>query len=392
MLSDRTLAYARHVTTALLGVDALYRADSGDEDGLAVLNMDTAGEFAAETFGSWQAARERFTELRLEAGGLPEPDRRVYYDQLAQSTLAFVEWRQHGLPFEAQLTGFLHVPAEAAAAAELDLLQSQIRALLDRAGYPGDLRAQCAAWEARHRVPAEDVPSVLRDLLHQAWDRTEERLIRIPAPRSDGMRVSPVSGVAFNARCDYLERQIEINTDPILTRPGLRHLAVHEGYPGHYVQFKLRETWYREGTAPADVLLSVVNTASSSVFEGIADSGMEVVGWLDTGDDRVQALLNRYRAGIGTGAAWRLHALGWTADAVRDWLHSVSLTGGEGWVDNRMAFIAAPSRAALIWSYWWGEPVVTAAWRAVPTDRRGDFTRYLYGRMHSNTTVGMFPC
>jgi hypothetical protein len=392
MLSDRTLAYARHVTTALLGVDALYRAESGDEDGLAVLNMDAAGEFPPEAFGSWESARDRFTDLQGEAASLPEPDRRTYYDQLALSTLAFIEWRRHGLPFGSQLTGFLHVPAEEAPAGELDLLRTEIRSLLNQAGYAGDLRTQCAAWEARHRVPAQDVPSVLRELLHQAWDRTEERLIQIPAPPSDGMQVRPVSGVAFNARCDYLQRQIEINTDPVLTRPGLRHLAVHEGYPGHYVQFKLRETWYREGTAPADALLSVVNTASSSVFEGIADSGMDVVGWLDSDDDRIQALLNRYRAGIGTGAAWRLHALGWTTGAVHDWLHSVSLTGGEGWVDNRMAFIAAPSRAVLIWSYWWGEPVVAAAWQTVSSTRRADFARYLYGRMHSNTTVGMFPC
>ena len=119
---------------------------------------------------------------------------------------------------------------------------------------------------------------------------------------------------------------------------------------------------------------------------------MEALGWLDSDDDRVQALLNRYRAGIGTGAAWRLHALGWTADAVRDWLHAVSLTGGEGWVDNRMAFIAAPSRAVLIWSYWWGEPMVAAAWHGLSSGQRSDFVRYLYGRMHSNTTVGMFPC
>ena len=50
-------------------------------------------------------------------------------------------------------------------------------------------------------------------------------------------------------------------------------------YPGHYVQFKLRETWYnREGSAPADGLLSVVNTASSHTFEGIADNGMTLAG------------------------------------------------------------------------------------------------------------------
>jgi len=58
-------------------------------------------------------------------------------------------------------------------------------------------------------------------------------------------------------------RTVELNIDPTLTRPALKHLAVHECYPGHYVQFKLREAWYASGEAPADGLLSVVNTASS---------------------------------------------------------------------------------------------------------------------------------
>ncbi|MFH1765402.1 MAG: hypothetical protein ABIF09_14535, partial [Gemmatimonadota bacterium] len=99
-------------------------------------------------------------------------------------------------------------------------------------------------------MPPDEVEGVLTGLLDEAWDRTEETLMAIPAKKEDGMRVGPVSGVAFNARCDYLDRTIELNTGPTLTRPGLKHLAVHEGYPGHYLQFKLRETFYREGTAP----------------------------------------------------------------------------------------------------------------------------------------------
>ena len=39
MLSDKTMAYGEPVTTALLGVDALYRAESGDEEGIVVVNM-----------------------------------------------------------------------------------------------------------------------------------------------------------------------------------------------------------------------------------------------------------------------------------------------------------------------------------------------------------------
>jgi hypothetical protein len=181
-----------------------------------------------------------------------------------------------------------------------------------------------------------------------------------------------------------------LNTDPILTYQGLKHLTVHEAYPGHYVQFKLRETWYRDGLAPADGLLSVVNTASSSPFEGIADNGMNVLEWVETDNDRLQALLGRYRSGIGTGAAWRLHALDWSEAKVTDWLRTQSLAGGEGWVEGRMRFISAPSRAVLIWSYWWGVASVAPVYHQVPVERRPEFLHYLYGRMHSNQTVAMF--
>lgn len=392
-ISDRTLDFSRHVTRALLGVDRLYRDESGDPTGLAVLNMDTEGTFEAEAFDGYGEAARRWTELGREALSLEERDRRVYYHQLAHSTLAFIEWRREGLPFEAQLEDFLHVPVGAVPDEELDGMRRAIHRLLGEMGYSGDLRARCASWEDRNRVPADEVEEVSRALMNEAWERTNEVVVEIPADRSDGMRVTAVTDVPFNARCNYLKRTVELNVEPTLTRPSLRHLAVHEGYPGHYVQFKLRETWYREGTAPADNLLSVVNTASSSVFEGIADTGMAMIGWDESHDDRVQGLMNRYRSAIGTGAAWRLHALGWSRERAADWLRDQALTGGEGWVRNRMAFIEAPSRAVLIWSYWWGEPTVAAKWEQVEKTEgvaRDDFVRYLYGRMHSNRTVEMY--
>ncbi len=389
MLSEATLDYGERAIRALLGVDALYRDEADDPVGLAVLNMDTAGEFEAEPFGSYGDAGASFASLREGAARLPEPDRRLYYDHLCGSTLAFIGWREAALSFEAQLGEFLHVPPAPAEKRDLDDLRSGLRTVLGGLGYSGDLAMQCATWEARHRVPPENVAEVLSDLMDEAWDRTDSLLVKIPAPKTDAMAVEVVTGVPFNARCNYAVRKVEINVDPILTRPALKHLAVHEGCPGHYVQFKLRETLYRAGEATADVLLSVVNSASSSVFEGIADCGMRMIGWQDD-DDRVQSLLGRYRAGIGTVAAWRLHALGWAESDVAEWLRVQSLVGGDGWVRNRMAFIAAPERAVLIWSYWWGERSVGPAWEAVPKADRSDFVRFLYGRMHSTATVSMF--
>ncbi len=387
MLSDATMAFGEDVTGALLGLDALFRAEGDANDGLVVVNMSTT--HTPEPFADYQAALERFGELERRAATLPEPDRNQYYRQLCQSEIAFCRWRMGNLPFAEQLPGFLHVPAAPASDQELDGLRADMRTLLLRMGYSGDLAAQCAAWEDRNRVPADEVQETITALLSEAWDRTSERM-DIPAPKSDGMRVSTVRGKPFSARCMYPTRTIELNIDPIYTRPALKHLAVHEGYPGHYVQFKLREAGYAAGTAPADNLLSVVNTASSSPFEGIADNGLRVIDWLDTDDDLVSALLTRYRAGIGTVAAWKLHAEGWEPARVRDWLHANALVGGEGWIDNRMRFIGAPDRSALIWSYWWGEPTVADVWARVPTERRSEFLAYLYGRMHSPQTIALF--
>ncbi|MCB0044950.1 MAG: hypothetical protein KDD92_05950 [Caldilineaceae bacterium] len=387
MLSRDTLAYGERIAAALLGVDALYRRESGDEEGLVVLNM-AADELTPALYADYDIAAASFLALQRDAAELPEADRRCYYDQLCHSTLAFIRWRTRGIPFEEQLTDFLHVPAAPATTEELTELTESAGELLGRMGYAGNIREQCAAWEQSQRTSADQVPAVADALLSEAWDRTAA-VMEIPAPKHDGMKVIPVSGQAFNARCNYLQRRVELNTDPVLTRPGLKHLAVHEGYPGHYVQFKIREVRYREGKGPADNLLSVVNTASSSPFEGIADTGMAMLSWIDE-HDQVQMLLNRHRAGIGTAAAWQLHAEQRPEREVAAWLSEQALVGGDGWVRNRMRFIAAPARAVLIWSYWWGEPTVTRVYEKVPFHQRAEFFDYLYGRMHSLETVGMF--
>jgi hypothetical protein len=387
MLSDKTLAYAEEITTAILGVDSLYRQESGDQDGLVVLDMSR--QHKPEPFSSYDSARERFKDLKARAAELPEPDRKLYYRQFCDSTLSVMDWREGRLPFEDQIANFLHVPPQPAPESELADMRGQLDSLLTGMGYTGDLVDKCAAWEKKNVVPGDEVAGVFDKLMSEAWDRTNERL-PIPAPKSDVMKVKPVRGVAFNARCDYLKRTVELNIDPTLTLPGLKHLVTHEGCPGHYVQFKLREIWYRQGTAPADVMLSIVNTASSTTFEGIADNGLTLLDWIETDDDLFQALMSRYRAGIGTVAAWMLHALQRPVEQVTDWLRSVNLAGGEGWINGRIRFLAAPQRSVLIWSYWQGDASVTPAYLKAPSAQRLDFLRYLYGRMHSPQSVAMF--
>ncbi len=397
MLSDTTLSYGEALTPALLGLDALYASEQGkgqpgaggDIERLVVLNMSTI--HVAEELASYADARERFAELRVAAAALPEPDRQLYYRQVCDSAIAFATWRESGLSFDRQISDFLHVPSAPATDAQLDALRVSMRSLLTDLGYSGDLATQFTAWESKLRVPADEVNGVLTELLSECWDRTEE-IMEIPATRDDYMQVETTSGVPYNAMCDFSRRLIRLNIDPILTMPGLRHLAVHEGCPGHYVQFKRREVGYVRGTSPADGLLSVVNTASSTTFEGIADVGVDVIGWRKDLDGRIGELLARYRSGLGTRAAWHLHAEGWPAGRVRDELHRDALVGGEGWVDARMRFISRHDRAALIWSYWHGDPSVATVWERVRElpDRQAPYFDYIYDRMHSPQSIALF--
>lgn len=390
MLTKQTLEYSKRLAPVILAVDALYTAETGETEGLIVQKLKTVEKILPISISNYAEAREMLQTLKVEAAELPESDRRVYYDQMCHSLLAFVAWREKGLPFADQLKNFIHVPAQPASDNELDVLRGKMRDLLTGMGYTGDLAEQCSAWEARMRVPVDEVAEVLEAMMDEAWDRAEKYLFEIPAEKSDRMRVIPVTGVHFNAMCNYAERRVHLNIDPVLTRPGLKHLTVHEGIPGHYLQFKMREVGLLEGTGAADSSLSVVNTAGASVFEGIADNGLRMLNWIDSDDDRVQGQMNRYRAGIGTGAAWRMHALGWPEEKVADWLRSQSLVGGEGWIANRMGFISAPSRAVLIWSYWWGEAVVAPVWEKAPTAHRAEFLRFMYDRVHSNDSIAMF--
>ena len=72
MLSDPTLTYGERAMKALLGVDALYRTESGDPTGLTVLHMDTEGRYPGDVFSDYEEASGCFRDLRADAVDLDE--------------------------------------------------------------------------------------------------------------------------------------------------------------------------------------------------------------------------------------------------------------------------------------------------------------------------------
>ena len=389
MISDTTLAFAEKVASAFLGADALYRSDpNGDQIGLVIMNL-AGNSIAPEYFENHAVAIDRFLELQRMTVELPEVDRRLFYQQLCHTTVQILKWLRDGLPFSDQIRDFLHVTGVPPSDQDLDYLRSEIHRQLTQMGFSGDLQSQCSAWEERNRVPPDEVQGVMEELMDIAWERTAD-IIGLPESKEDGMKVVTVSSDYFNARCDYQKRTVEINIDPVLTNPGLKHLVAHEAYPGHYVQFRLRESLYHAGKATAEGLFSMLKSPSSCMFEGVADHGIYTLDWVEGDGDRVMAWLTRYRAAIGAAAAWRLHALKWEHKRTVEWLRTANLLGGDAWVVQRMGYLTPPQRGMHVWSYWQGEPRLHKIWQAVDVDQRGEFYNYLYSRLHSPQSVELF--
>jgi hypothetical protein len=388
MLSDRTLEFGEKLCSLTLGIDELYRSESaetGEKDALVVLNM---GNIPALKLNDYREAREELAELARRAFSLPEPDRRLYYTQAALSLDAFCAERQGLLPeLSAQIGFFLHVNPHPPTDEELDAYRKKLRDLLMTMGYIGDLRAQCAAWEEKNRVPPDEIEGVVNELMNEARERTG-RILDLPS--GDFYRCITERDCPFNAKSDYDNRTVVINISPILTRQALKHLVCHECYPGHFMQFSLRQRLYKKGEAAADCLLSVVNHSSSATFEGIADSGIEFIDWVLDGDDRVNAVLTELKAALGTRASYMLHREGLSASSVEEWLRKQALVGGEGWVSNRMRFIGKPSRSALIWSYWRGDLGVSSIWRRTEPSDHPRFFSFIYDRLHTVQSMRLF--
>ena len=387
-LSQKTLALAEKVAYATMGIDELYRKEIGADnmhDGLVVVNM---ADVKPMHFASYTEAQAYMAELAQQAMELPEADRRLYYTQACTSLWSFCQWRQGKLDkMSDQIGMFLHVDPAPATMKQLDGYYAELRSIMNELGYTGSIQEQIAAWEQKNLVPADEVEDTMNAMMATAREMCGNIL---PLPENDYYHCKGIRNAAFNASSDYENRRVIINIDPILTTQKLKHLVCHEVYPGHFMQFTLRRQAWEQGVGGLDGTLSVCNHSSSCTFEGIADAGIEFLGWDEGLNDRANDIVSTIQSALATAASYRLHTLKWSDKDVEDFLRKNAPGGGEGWVANRMKFIQDPARAALIFSYWRGDEGVFPVWHRVPKEDRARFFGYIYGRLHTVQSLQLF--
>lgn len=370
------------------GIDALYRntpRSDGflDKEGLIPVAM---AEVEPIKLRDYAEARSRLEALAVRNAAEAESElRRDYVAEMIDSLLALVTtFEEKPISFADRVARQIRVTTQLVPDSELEGYRQAIREKLDELGYAGgSLAEDFNRWEAQARIPKEAVLAELKALILEG----RERVTATMYPMShEWMEPEGVTAVPFSAYCDYPTRKVLLNLDFPYTRFSLKHLATHEVFPGHLVHMNLRERYVAEGKMPLDGAQVVTSSASSALFEGIADNGMFFLDWVNGPEDELGVALQRLRSAMRCNAAWMMHAQGMTLDEIVPIMADKALQDPVT-ARSRLAFLSHNLRAPFVYAYYGGDMAVHEVWKTVPTERRAEFWAYLYGNMHTPTTL-----
>ena len=373
-------------TTA--GIDLLYRAATGSG---SVLNAEglipvAVAEVNPRGLRDWNEATDALEALLADiAAEDGDPLRAGWLTEMALSLKSLVAmFAGEEIGFAQRLADQLRVDPNPVSEQRLDAERAKLRAALDEMGYrSGDLAQDVGAWENDRTVPTEQVLAVLDEYQTEARRRCEALVLDIG---DDWLKPEGVTERPYNAYCDYPGRRVWLNLDFRYTHSDLKHLATHEAFPGHLVHLARREALVRDGSMPLEGAQVVTCSASSALFEGIADNGIELLDWDETPEDAAGLAIQRLRSALRCNASWMVCEEGRSLD------EAVEATAGPAFQDavttrRRLDFVHHQLRAPFLFAYWCGDEAVRAfRKKAGDADRRFVVTT-LFDHMHTPATL-----
>lgn len=373
------------------GIDALYRSTPRsdgflDREGLIPVAMATV---APSALRDYDEANDRLHALAGRLRAEAESDlRRAYLAEMIDSLLALVTtFQERPISYAERVKRQIRVETQQVDVAILDGYRETIVHRLADLGYGGgDIADDVRRWEEDIRIPRDQVLDAMRGLTQEARARTSAMMYPFA---SEWLEPVGISDVPFSAYCDFPGRRLLLNLDYTYTTYSLKHLACHEAFPGHLVHMSLREQYVAEGKMPLDGAQVVTSSASSALFEGIADNGLFFLDWVETPSDELAVALQRLRAALRCNAAWMLHAEGIPPAEVAPVIADAGFQDRQT-AESRLAFLRHGLRAPFVYAYWCGDTAVHEVWQRVPEDRRAEFWAYLYGNMHTPSTLRDF--
>lgn len=371
------------------GIDQLYRAglqqdEVLDREGLIPVAV---APVAPRPLRSWSEALDALQGLlaRIPAEA-DTPQREGWLTEMTLSLVSLTRmFSGEKIQFRDRLRDQLRVDPAPISDAILEGYRAELRGALDEMGYrSGDLTADVAAWENATAVAPEDVIARLGDIQRQAQIRSWKMVFDIG---DDWIEPKAVYDRPYSAYCDYPGRSLWLNLEFSYTESDLKHLATHEAFPGHLVHLARREHLVARGEMPLEGAQVVTNSASSALFEGIAENGIELLDWIDGPQDVAGIAIQRIRSALRCNAAWMVFEDGLTIEEAAQATASGAFQTLKA-TQRRLAFLSHELRAPFLFAYWAGDDAVQRFIRR-SADRDQNFVVHeLFDKMHTPTTLG----
>lgn len=380
------------LTAVTIGIHALERQRN---DGNSLLDAEGlvpiyTGEdlVTRRRYSDWESAKRDLIQLQTALEKSAPDDRRTFLRGMIDSLLLAVRLFSGGSPtYEQKVVGLVGAGRGHEDAGMIAGCRDRIDQLLTRMGFTrGTLADRVRSWEELRSIDDAKLPGVVDELMAEAKRRTDNMIFDTGDFQ---MEICPVRDVPFPAKCDFAERRMDLNVDPLLSRSSLKHLICHNIFPGHATHVLYAHAEVAAGRSTSDALLVSANALTGCVQEGIGDQGIYLVEWLEDEDDLLAAELRGLRTACQTSATWAYMAEGQPAEQTVKYLRDTAL-GQDAWVRGCLRTAAHPFKGPFAASFWSGNEVVRRVREHVPDASKPDFIRYLYGRAHSPQSLAMY--
>ena len=384
--------FGRRLTALAVGMDQLERRLSqgnGALDGEGLIPIYLGDDLvSAVVLETWNQVFTHLDQLELEANVYPVGARRVFLTAMIDSLRVAAQlFNGAELSFSEKLERLVGVSAQAVPAEHLENMRIKLEIMLDAVGYKqGSLSERVGRWENERFLASEKIEATFKALMLEAQRRTDAMVF---ATKDYRMKLNLVRGVPYTARCNFNQGLMDLNGDLEFTPSALKHLVAHEVFPGHSTQLLYTLKAAQQGSSTPDVLLCTANTVVGTIQEGIGDQGIHLIDWIESEDDAIFMALRRLRSAAATSAAWYQMGENWTLERVRQFLQNTAFPQ-TAWLEGRLRFAAHPFRGPFIASYWFGDEAVREVRERTNPSNRKAFIEYLYTKMHTPSSLGMF--
>jgi hypothetical protein len=237
-----------------------------------------------------------WAEEAQKAGKLPLPGLTQQTDQLAMNVSQAKEWDEQRKDFLTRQISAMQMSLRLLAGENVSLAQ-EAQALYDVQPVWKDeayfmeyqnwldeilpkgssLKERLENWQTSLEIPVDKVSELLpyitgtlRELTHRKFSLPEEESFVVEF-------VSDQPWMAYNRYLGEYKSRIEINIDMPIRVDGLAITIAHEGYPGHHTELCMKEAKLIRQMDDQEQLVTLINSPSSVIAEGIATSALETV-------------------------------------------------------------------------------------------------------------------